>query len=63
MAKYSSEEKIQAALRYINGAESLYTIARSISTDDKSILKELRLKCLVRMKKYKSYKGTLQNRT
>ena len=38
MAKYSSEEKIQAALRYINGTESLYTIARSIGTDDKSIL-------------------------
>lgn len=42
MAKYSSEEKIQAALRYINGTESLYTIARSIGTDDKSILNWVR---------------------
>lgn len=42
MAKYSSEEKIQAALRYINGTESLCKIARLIGTDDKSILNWVR---------------------
>ena len=38
MAKFSSEEKLQAALRYIKGNESSHEIAKSIGTDHKAIL-------------------------
>ncbi|SCY07700.1 Transposase and inactivated derivatives [Lysinibacillus sp. TC-37] len=38
MAKYTSEEKLQAALRYIEGKESSHEIARLIGTDHKAIL-------------------------
>ena len=39
MAKYTSEEKLQAALRYLEGNESSHEIAKSIGTDHKAILK------------------------
>lgn len=39
MAKYTSEEKLQAALRYLEGKESSHEIAKSIGTDNKTILK------------------------
>ncbi|MFJ7376031.1 IS3 family transposase [Lysinibacillus capsici] len=38
MAKFTSEEKLQAALRYIKGNESSHEIAKSIGTDHKAIL-------------------------
>ncbi|EFI68187.1 transposase [Lysinibacillus fusiformis ZC1] len=38
MAKYSAEEKLQAALRYLEGKESSHEIAKSIGTDHKAIL-------------------------
>ena len=38
MAKYTSEEKLQAALRYLEGNESSHEIAKSIGTDHKAIL-------------------------
>ena len=38
MAKYTSEEKLQAVLRYIEGKESSHEIARLIGTDHKAIL-------------------------
>ena len=39
MAKFTAEEKLQAALRYLNGNESLRKIAQSMGTDAKAILK------------------------
>ena len=39
MAKYTSEEKLQAALRYLEGNESSHEIAKSIGIDHKAILK------------------------
>lgn len=39
MAKYTSEEKLQAVLRYLEGNESSLEIAQSIGTDHKAILK------------------------
>jgi len=39
MAKYTPEEKLQAALRYLEGMESSYSIAKSIGTDHKAILR------------------------
>ena len=38
MAKYTAEEKLQAALRYLEGKESSHEIAKSIGTDHKTIL-------------------------
>lgn len=38
MAKYTAEEKLQAALRYLEGKESSHEIAKSIGTDPKAIL-------------------------
>lgn len=38
MAKYTPVEKLQAALRYLEGKESSYEIAKSIGTDHKAIL-------------------------
>jgi len=38
MAKYTAEERLQAALRYIEGKESSHEIAKSIGTDNKAIL-------------------------
>lgn len=38
MGKYSSEEKIQAALGYLEGKEITHEIAKSIGTDNKAIL-------------------------
>ena len=38
MAKFTAEEKLQAALRYIEGNESSHEIAKSIGTDNKAIL-------------------------
>jgi len=38
MANFTAEEKLRAALRYLNGNESSYTIAKSIGTDHKAIL-------------------------
>ena len=38
MAKFTSEEKLQAALRYLKGTESSHEIAKSIGTDHKAIL-------------------------
>ena len=38
MAKYTAEEKLQAALRYLEGKESSREIAKSIGTDHKAIL-------------------------
>lgn len=38
MAKYTAEEKLQAALRYLEGKESSHEIAKSIGTDNKAIL-------------------------
>ena len=43
MAKYTSEEKLQAALRYLNGNESSVEIAKSIGTDHTAILKWAKL--------------------
>ena len=39
MAKFTSEEKIQAALRYLEGKESSHHIAKSIGTNHKEVLK------------------------
>ena len=39
MAKFTEEEKLQAALRYLDGKESSRQIARSIGTDHQAILK------------------------
>ena len=39
MAKFTSEEKLRATLRYLNGKESSYEIARSIGTYSGTILK------------------------
>ena len=39
MAKFTSEEKIQAALRYLEGKESSHQIAKSIGTNHKEVLK------------------------
>ena len=33
MAKFTSEEKLRATLRYLNGKESSYEIARSMRND------------------------------
>jgi len=38
MAKYIPEEKIQAALRYLEGKESSHEIAKLMGTDHKAIL-------------------------
>ena len=38
MAKYTSEEKLQAVLRYIEGKESSHEIARLIGTITKRFL-------------------------
>ncbi|TSI04709.1 IS3 family transposase [Lysinibacillus sp. BW-2-10] len=38
MAKFTTEEKLQAALRYLNGNESSYEIAKSIGAEHKAIL-------------------------
>lgn len=38
MAKYTAAEKLQAALRYLEGKESSREIAKSIGTDHKTIL-------------------------
>ncbi|WP_167397262.1 transposase [Lysinibacillus mangiferihumi] len=38
MAKYTAEEKLQAALRYLEGKESSHEIAKSIGTDHTTIL-------------------------
>ncbi|WP_342472341.1 IS3 family transposase [Metasolibacillus sp. FSL H7-0170] len=38
MAKYTSEEKLQAVLRYLEGKESSHEIAKSMGTDHKAIL-------------------------
>ena len=39
MAKFTVEEKLQAALRYLDGKESSYQIARSMGTNHQAILK------------------------
>lgn len=39
MAKFSSEEKLQAVARYLNGNESYRTIGKSIGVDHKAIAK------------------------
>ena len=39
MAKFTADEKLQAALRYLNGKESSYQIARSMGTDHQAVLK------------------------
>ncbi len=39
MAKYTSEEKLQAAVRYLEGKESSVEIAKSMGTDHRAILK------------------------
>lgn len=39
MAKFTSEEKLCVTLRYLNGKESSYEIARSIGTYNVTILK------------------------
>jgi len=38
MAKYTAEEKLQAALRYLEGKKSSHEIATSIGKDHKAIL-------------------------
>ncbi|QCR31938.1 hypothetical protein C1N55_07000 [Lysinibacillus sp. SGAir0095] len=43
MAKYTSEEKLQAALRYLKGNESSVEIAESIGTDHTAFLKWAKL--------------------
>ena len=43
MAKFTSEEKLQAALRYLKGNESSAEIAESIGTDHAAILKWAKL--------------------
>ena len=43
MAKYTSEEKLQAVLRYLKGNESSVKIAESIGTDHTAILKWVKL--------------------
>ena len=43
MAKFTSEEKLQAALRYIKGTESSTEIAESIGTNHAAILKWVKL--------------------
>jgi transposase len=42
MAKFTAEDKLQAAQRYLNGNESSHQIAKSIGTDNKTILKWVR---------------------
>ncbi|MET3507425.1 transposase-like protein [Halalkalibacter oceani] len=39
MAKFSTDDKLQAVLRYLNGNESSYEIAKSLGTNNKAILK------------------------
>src|SRR5690606_35816157 len=39
MAKFTADEKLQAALRYLNGKESSYQIAKSMGTDHQAVLK------------------------
>lgn len=39
MAKFTAGEKLQAALRYLDGKESSYQIARSMGTNHQAILK------------------------
>lgn len=39
MAKFTSEEKLRATLRYLNGNESSYEIAHAIGTNNAAILK------------------------
>ncbi|SOC34994.1 transposase-like protein [Ureibacillus acetophenoni] len=39
MAKFTTEDKLQAVNRYLNGTESSVEIAKSIGTDNKAILK------------------------
>ncbi|MBM7606240.1 transposase-like protein [Metabacillus crassostreae] len=39
MAKFSTEDKLQAVQRYLNGNESSYELAKSFGTDNKAILK------------------------
>lgn len=39
MAKFTAEDKVQAAFRYLNGNESSYEIAKSLGTNHKAILK------------------------
>lgn len=39
MAKFTGGEKLQAALRYLDGKESSYQIARSMGTNHQAILK------------------------
>ena len=43
MAKFTSEAKLQAALRYLKGNESSTEIAKSIGTDHAAILKWVKL--------------------
>ena len=43
LAKYTSEEKLQAVLRYLKGNESSVEIAKSIGTDHTAILKWVKL--------------------
>ena len=38
MAKFSTEDKIQAVNRYLNGKESSYEIAKSLGTVHKAVL-------------------------
>lgn len=42
MGKYTAAEKLQAALRYLEGTESSYAIAKSMGTNSKAILKWLK---------------------
>lgn len=42
MGKYTAAEKLQAALRYLEGTESAYAIAKSMGTNSKAILKWLK---------------------
>lgn len=39
MAKFTTEDKLQAVNRYLNGNESSYEIAKSLGTNHKAILK------------------------
>ena len=43
MAKYTSEEKLQATIRYLKGNESSHEIAKSLGTDNTAILKWAKL--------------------
>jgi len=39
MAKFTTEDKLQAVQRFLNGNESSYELAKSLGTDNKAILK------------------------